>query len=128
VSSYFFSIRWPDHEDSDQVGTSLPDDTAALNHAIRIVRDLRQGGEHDDPGLMMIVRNETLKTVLSLPFREARANAAEYRRMADGAKNALERRMWCDMSESWLGMIGHAEREDFPPKNVSTALTSRSQS
>ena len=66
----FFSVRWPDHEDSDQLGTSLPDDTAALNHAIRIVRGLRQGGEHDDPGLMMIVRNETLKTVLSLPFRE----------------------------------------------------------
>jgi hypothetical protein len=44
---------------------------------------------------------------------EYRANAAECRRMADETKNALERRMWCDMSESWLGMIGHAEREDF---------------
>ena len=33
--------------------------------------------------------------------------------MAHGTKNALERRMWCDMSEFWLGMIGHAEREDF---------------
>jgi len=71
VSRYFFASRWPDHEDSDQLGALLPDDTAALNHAIRIVRGLRQGGEHDDPGLMMIVRNETLKTVLSLPFREA---------------------------------------------------------
>jgi hypothetical protein len=30
--------------------------------------NLRQGGEHNDPGLMMIVRNESLKTVLSLPF------------------------------------------------------------
>jgi hypothetical protein len=49
MSRYFFAIRWPDHDDSDQLGRSLPDDTAALNHAIRIVRGLRQGGEHDDP-------------------------------------------------------------------------------
>jgi hypothetical protein len=46
---------------------SVPDDTAALEHASRLVRELRQGGEHDDPGLMMIVRDELLKTVLSLP-------------------------------------------------------------
>jgi hypothetical protein len=44
---------------------------------------------------------------------EYRANAAECRRMADSTKNALEKHMWRDMSESWLGMIGHAEREDF---------------
>ncbi len=33
--------------------------------------------------------------------------------MADGTKNALEQQMWRDMSESWLGMIGLAERDDF---------------
>jgi hypothetical protein len=44
---------------------------------------------------------------------EYRANAEECRRMADSTKNALQKDMWCDMSESWLGMIGHAEREDF---------------
>jgi len=33
--------------------------------------------------------------------------------MAEGTTNALEKGMWCDMSESWLGMIGYAEREDF---------------
>jgi hypothetical protein len=68
VPQYFFTIRWPDHEDGDRLGASLPDDAAALDHAIRIVRDLRQGGEHDDPGLMMIVKNQMLNTVLSLPF------------------------------------------------------------
>jgi len=68
VSRYFFTIRWPDHEDDDWLDTSLPDDAAALDHAIRIIGELRQGGEHNHPGLMMIVRNETLKTVLSLPF------------------------------------------------------------
>jgi hypothetical protein len=71
VFRYFFNIRWLDHEDRDRLGTLLPDDAAALDHAIRIIRDLRQGGEHEDPGLMMIVRNEILKTVLSLPFLAA---------------------------------------------------------
>jgi hypothetical protein len=33
--------------------------------------------------------------------------------MADTTKNMLEKHMWRDMSESWLSMIGHAEREDF---------------
>jgi len=33
--------------------------------------------------------------------------------MADGTKNAREKHMWRDMSESWLAMIGYAEREDF---------------
>lgn len=46
-------------------------------------------------------------------MNEYRANAAECRRMADGTKNALEQQMWRDMSESWLGMIGLAERDDF---------------
>ena len=45
-----------------------PNDSAVLDHALRIIKGLRQGGEHNDPGLMMIVRNESLKTVLSLPF------------------------------------------------------------
>jgi hypothetical protein len=44
---------------------------------------------------------------------EYRPNAAECRRMADHTKNALEKHMWCDMSESWLGLIWHAEQEDF---------------
>ena len=68
MSRYFFTIRWPDHEDDDWLDTSLPDDAAALDHAICIIGELRQGGEHNHPRLMMIVRNETLKTVLSLPF------------------------------------------------------------
>ena len=65
---YFFAIRRPEHEDNDWHGASLPDDAAALIHATRIIGELRQGGEHDDPGLMMIVRNEMFKPVLSLPF------------------------------------------------------------
>jgi len=68
VSRYFFSIRWPDRVDSGLLGTLLTDDAAALAHAVRIIRELRQGGEYGDPRIMMVVRNEKLKTVLSLPF------------------------------------------------------------
>ena len=68
MSQYFFNIRRPDREDSDLRGVPLPNDAAVLDHALCLAKDLRQGGEHDDPGLMMIVRNESLKTVLSLPF------------------------------------------------------------
>jgi hypothetical protein len=28
-------------------------------------------------------------------------------------RSMLEKHMWRDMSESWLGMVGHAERDDF---------------
>lgn len=65
---YYFTIRWSDHDDKDRFGTLLPDDAAALHHAVRIVRELKQDGKHTDPGLMMIVRNELYKRVLSLPF------------------------------------------------------------
>ena len=46
---YFFSIRWPDHVDGDQFGTFLPDDAAALAHAIRVIWGLKQGGGHGSP-------------------------------------------------------------------------------
>jgi hypothetical protein len=68
VSRYYFNIRRVDREDSDLRGVALPNDAAVFDHALCIIKDLRQGGEHNDPGLMMIVRNESLKTVLSLPF------------------------------------------------------------
>ncbi len=70
---YFFTIRWSDHQDNDLLGTALTDDAAAFDHAIRVIRELKQGGKHADPGLTMIVRNELFKTVLSLPFLAGRA-------------------------------------------------------
>jgi hypothetical protein len=68
VSRYFFTIRWSDHDDDDRHGTELPDDAAALGYADRIIRELKDGGGLDDPGLMMVVKNEMHMTVLSLPF------------------------------------------------------------
>jgi hypothetical protein len=68
VSRYYFNIRRLDREDSDLRGVALPNDAAVLDHALCLIKDLRQGGQHNDPGLMMVVRNESLTTVLSLPF------------------------------------------------------------
>jgi hypothetical protein len=68
VSRYFFSVRWPDRVDGDMLGTSLTDDNAALAHAIEFIRELKHRNEYNDPRIMMVVRNEKLKTVLSLPF------------------------------------------------------------
>jgi hypothetical protein len=71
LSRYFFSIRRLDGENSDFRGVALPNDSAVLDYALRMIKTLRQVGEHNDPGLMMIVRNESLKTILSLPFLAA---------------------------------------------------------
>jgi hypothetical protein len=68
VSRYFFNVRLFDHEESDFRGVTLSNDAAVLDHALCMIKDLSKGGEHADPGSMMIVRNESLKTVMSLPF------------------------------------------------------------
>ena len=47
---------------------------------------------------------------------EYQANAAECRRMADSKSNAQEKLMWRDMSASWLGMMRHAEGDEFAAK------------
>lgn len=71
MARYFFNIRLNDREDSNLRGVSLPNDAAVLDHALCIIKGLRLGGEHNDPALMMIVRNDSLKPVLSLPFLAA---------------------------------------------------------
>jgi hypothetical protein len=46
----------------------LPGVAAALSYAERKIRELRKERPYDDPALMMIVKDEARKTVLSLPF------------------------------------------------------------
>ena len=65
---YFFNIRRLDREDSDLRGMILSTDAAVLSHALRIIKDHINGGGHNDPGSMMIVRNESLQMVLAIPF------------------------------------------------------------
>jgi hypothetical protein len=68
VSQYFFNIRRIGHEARDLRGVTLSGDAAVLDHALCMIKDLSKGGEHADPGSMMIVRNENLETVMALPF------------------------------------------------------------
>ena len=71
MPQYYFTIRWSDHEDNDEHGTPLKDNAAALDHACRMVRELRASGGYDDPELVVEVRNELHQMVLSVPFLAA---------------------------------------------------------
>jgi Domain of unknown function (DUF6894) len=64
-------VRWSDHEDDDPSGAVLSDNSAALNYADRLIRELKEGGRYDDPNLMVIVRDEMKTVVLSIPFLAA---------------------------------------------------------
>jgi len=68
LALYFFILRWPDREHDDAHGTPLPDDDAARSYARRVIRELKEGGGYDDPGLTMVVKNDDGHTVCLIPF------------------------------------------------------------
>jgi hypothetical protein len=69
VPRYFFTIRGRDRVKDDHYGTNLPDVAAALSTAESKIRELRkESGYDNDPTLMVIVKDEAGRTVLSLPF------------------------------------------------------------
>ena len=57
--------------EDDPHGTILPDIPAALSYAERTIRELRGEDSYDDRLLIMIVKDESNQTVLSLPFLPA---------------------------------------------------------
>ena len=66
---YFFTIHGRDGIKDDPAGTYLPDVAAALSYADYTIRKLRKkSGEVDDLSLMMIVKDQAGRTVLSMPF------------------------------------------------------------
>jgi len=58
------------HDDPE--GTALPNKEAALAYAGRIMRELKEAGGYDDPGLMMIVKDSAGETIFSVPFQRYR--------------------------------------------------------
>ena len=70
MPQYYFTIRWPDREKYDR-DCRLPNDRAALDCAARRISELKKDSRYGHPGLMMIVKNEARKTVLSIPFLAA---------------------------------------------------------
>jgi Domain of unknown function (DUF6894) len=66
---FYFVIRWPGGSlDDDNEGTELPDEEAALAYARRIIRELKDAGGYDDPGLTMIVQDATGNVARTIPF------------------------------------------------------------
>ena len=68
---YFFIIQGETVViEDDPHGRILPDTRAALSYAERTIRELRDEGG-DNELLIMIVKDESNQTVLSLPFLPA---------------------------------------------------------
>ena len=49
-------------------GTILQDEEEARRFAARIIRELKQAGEHDDPELCMVVKDAEGREVFTLSF------------------------------------------------------------
>jgi hypothetical protein len=73
VPRYFFAIRGTAKEEDDPQGTILPNDAAALSYAERTITQYQKEDVHHDPGMIMIVRNDSNQIVWSIPFLPAYA-------------------------------------------------------
>jgi uncharacterized protein DUF6894 len=66
---YFFSIQASNRGiENDPSGTILPDNMAALSHAEHMIRQLQKECGYTDPGLTMLVKDESQQTILFVPF------------------------------------------------------------
>jgi hypothetical protein len=66
---YFFTVRKPGGEiEDDPHGLSLPNYSEALSHAERTIRELQNRRGYDQFESMLIVKDETRRTIISLPF------------------------------------------------------------
>jgi hypothetical protein len=66
---YFFVIEHGDvtHEDVD--GTTLLDDDHARAYALRVIRELKAGGDYAGPVYVMVIRAEDGRLVERIPFQ-----------------------------------------------------------
>jgi hypothetical protein len=74
MDRYFFHLLGTREAGEDDAGTLLPNDAAAEMYGRRIIRELKQGGGYDKPGLAMIIKNEAGRHVASIPFAECAVN------------------------------------------------------
>ncbi len=68
---YFFTIRGESVIEDDPHGMILPNTAAALSYAKRRIKELRGESGYDDPLLILVVKDDSNRTVLSLPFLPA---------------------------------------------------------
>jgi hypothetical protein len=71
MPEYFFAVRCPDGKHQRERAATLNDRAAALEYACCMAQELRVSGGHDDPGLIVTVRDEMQRIVLSIPFLPA---------------------------------------------------------
>jgi hypothetical protein len=67
---YHFVVTWRDRvrEYGNTEGTILQDEEEARRFAARVIRELKQAGEHDDPELCMVVKDAQGREVFTLSF------------------------------------------------------------
>jgi len=68
MSRYFFDIQWHDTEQADYKGVVLNSDCDALNHAWQFIRHLRRTGDFERTDLLMVIRDDAMRPLYSLPF------------------------------------------------------------
>ena len=68
MARYFFDIQWPDTEQPDLKGSVLNTDRDALNHAWQFIRVLRRTGDYERTDLFVVVRDDAMRPLYSLPF------------------------------------------------------------
>jgi hypothetical protein len=70
-SRYYFDVDGSDenYNFADSVGTLLPNDNAALDHADGVIRELKAAGGYDDRILHMVVKDENGDIVFAIPFQ-----------------------------------------------------------
>ena len=65
---YYFAVDGYGEHHEDRGRSLMADDAAALAHALRIIRDLRNSGGYEDDALTMVVRDGDGRTLFRIPF------------------------------------------------------------
>ena len=68
MQRYFFVIEGDGYSHEDERGTRFASFDAACAYAARVIRELKESGAYDDPGLTMVVKNASGQVLLSIPF------------------------------------------------------------
>jgi len=68
MPSYFYVIKNSSFENADEHGTALRDAREAQFYALRIIRELKEGGGYDDGDWIAVIFAENGRRVCTVPF------------------------------------------------------------
>jgi len=75
MPQYFFDVRSIEWDYHDPDGIALADDEAAITYAERIIRELKADEGYDAPDPKMLVKDESHRTVVTIPFSPTKIGA-----------------------------------------------------